>query len=246
VKKRRPVRNRIIEYDLRFFLAVCRWAENKMEQGTPLLERCPFKGLELPKEPSPKRPQLSQTEYTALYAAAERLGGPFPLFLTLAHDTGHRGNAIRQLRWSDVDFERGRILWRATADKTEFEHQTPLMKAAVERLKAVQAVERRIGDAWLFPSSDEPGEPVSRQIVIDWWTKLEKAARIEHVDRRGWHSLRRKFANDAKRTGMHSVDIAAQGGWRGTDTLDSVYMQPDEHNMRTLLERMERLRASGE
>jgi integrase len=46
--------------------------------------------------------------------------------LVLAHETGHRIGAIRQLRWSDVDLKEKRILWRAENDKIGMEHSPPL------------------------------------------------------------------------------------------------------------------------
>jgi hypothetical protein len=76
--------------------------------------------------------------------------------------------------------------------------------------------------------------------------KLEKAAGVAHVGGHGRHSLRRKFANDAERTGAPLVDIARLGGWRGPETLLRIYMLPDDASMRNVLQNVERLRAGGE
>ena len=46
--------------------------------------------------------------------------------LVLAHETGHRIGAIRQLRWSDIRWSAGVIRWRGGQDKSRFEHETPL------------------------------------------------------------------------------------------------------------------------
>lgn len=242
----RPIRNRQIEYDLRFLLAVCHWAERVIVRGRPLLEREPFKGLEIPKESSPRRPLVSAKEYEALRKGSEEIGGLIPLFLMLAHETGHRANAIRQLRWNDVDTADGRILWRAKTDKTEFEHHTLLSKSAIERLKAARKATAQIGDGWLFPCPSGKDAPMDRYAVLHWWSKLEKAAGLSPVKGRGWHSLRRKFANDAKRTGAPLVDIARLGGWQGPETLLRVYMQPDDASMKSVMDKLEFLRASGE
>ena len=43
---------------------------------------------------------------------------------SLAHETGHRIGAIRKLRWSDVDFDQGRIAWRAENEKSGHGHST--------------------------------------------------------------------------------------------------------------------------
>jgi integrase len=245
-KPLRPVRNRIIEYDLKYFLAVCHWAERVIVKGKPLLERTPFKGLPLPREVSPSRPIVSAKEYTSLREAASKLGGSVPLFVVLAHDTGHRANAIRQLRWSDVDTAKGEILWRATTDKSAFEHRSPVTKTALDALKAERVARARIGDGFVFPADDEGKTPVDRYAVIHWWTQLERAAGIAHREGLGWHGFRRKFANDAKRAGASLVDTARVAGWKGTETLLRVYQQPDDASMKSVLENMERLRASGE
>ena len=50
----RPVSDRMIEYDLKFLLAVFNWAvKSRDERGRPLLGSNPLKGLKLPKEKNP-------------------------------------------------------------------------------------------------------------------------------------------------------------------------------------------------
>jgi integrase len=44
-----------------------------------------------------------------MLAIADHVHTHFPLALVLAHETGHRISSIRQLRWSDIDFENGSI-----------------------------------------------------------------------------------------------------------------------------------------
>ena len=48
----------------------------------------------------------------------------FRVALIVAHETGHRIGAIRQLQWSDIDFIGGNIRWRAEHEKTGYEHVT--------------------------------------------------------------------------------------------------------------------------
>jgi len=56
-KKRRPVRDRVVEKDCAWLRAVCRWAtEFRDEHDQMLLERDPTRGLEIPKERNPARP----------------------------------------------------------------------------------------------------------------------------------------------------------------------------------------------
>ena len=42
----------------------------------------------------------------------------FRVALVVAHETGHRIGAIRQIRWSDIDMEGGVMRWRAEHDKS--------------------------------------------------------------------------------------------------------------------------------
>lgn len=54
--KLRPVRDRVVEYDLRFMRPVCNWAETVRVNGPPLLERSQFRGFPVPVETNPDRP----------------------------------------------------------------------------------------------------------------------------------------------------------------------------------------------
>ena len=74
---------------------------------------------------------LAEEEYRALLKVSRRVDWRFHVALVLAHETGHRIGAIRQLRWSDIDFEGGTILWRAKHDKSGYEHVTPVTDEAL-------------------------------------------------------------------------------------------------------------------
>jgi hypothetical protein len=65
--------------------------------------------------------------------------------------------------------------------------------------------------------------------------KLEKAAKLERIDGRGWHSLGRKFATDLKHIPL--ADLCNMGGWKDHNTVLKCYMRPDEATMRNALER---------
>ena len=92
----------------RFLVAVLNWAvRSRDERGRPLLDRNPLKGLRKPTEKNPTRVVLGEEEYRALLKVAPRVDWRFHVALVLAHETGHRIGAIRQLRWFDIDFEGG-------------------------------------------------------------------------------------------------------------------------------------------
>ena len=107
----RPVSDRMIEYDLKFLIAVFNWAaKSRDEQGRLLLDSNPLKGLKAPKEKNPVRVVLAEEEYQVLLKVSCQIDWRFHLALVLAHETGHRIGAIRQIRWSGIDSEAG-ICW---------------------------------------------------------------------------------------------------------------------------------------
>ena len=68
-------------------------------------------------------------------------------------------------------------------------------------------------------------------------------ANLEHEPRMGWHSLRRKFASELKRTPLK--DLCALGGWKSHATVLTCYMQSDEETMRAALDGRGSAGASG-
>ncbi|HEU4700538.1 MAG TPA: tyrosine-type recombinase/integrase [Gemmatimonadales bacterium] len=244
VKKARAVSDRQVGYDLQFLLSVLNWAASaRNATGTFLLEANPLRGLRIPKNESPKRQVVTDEQYEALRGAAEQVGSLFGLALVVAHETGHRIQSIRLLRWSDVDLERGMIRWRAENDKIGFEHSTPLSSEIMAALQQQRAKTMAIGDAWVFPSPADPSKPCSRHLLRDWWERGAKLAGLPSGERYGWHSLRRKFATDMKDAPLR--DLTYMGGWKNSQTLLTCYQQPDEERQREALANRTRRRASG-
>lgn len=224
------VRDRQVQYDLKCFLAVLNWGMTVNDRhGQPLVDRNPFRGLAIPREESPRRPGLSDAAYRALLAVARQVHWQFRLALVLAHETGHRIGAIRMLRWSDVDVKAARLRWRAENDKIGFEHTTALTADAVAAFEVARGRGAGIGDAWVFAAPAEASQPTSRFTFRNWWKAAEVAAKLEPVERRGWHSLRRQFATELKHAPLR--DLAYLGGWKSVATVVSVYQQPDDRTM---------------
>ena len=193
----RPVSDRTIEYDLKFLLVVLHWAaRSRDEEGRLLLESNPLKGLKTPKQKNPARVLLTDGEYEALLNVSLQMDWRFRVALVIAHETGHRIGAIRQLRWSDIDMEGRTIRWRAEHEKTGHEHRTPVTAEALAALEEARRRNPGIGDAPLLPAPGDPSKSVSRSRACTWWQKAQTLAGLEPKRRRGWHSLRRKFASD--------------------------------------------------
>ena len=237
----RPVSDRMIEYDLKSLLAVLNWAvKSRDERGSPLLSSNPLKGLRLPKEKNPLRVVLSEEEYQALLKVSPRVDWRFHVALAIAHETGHRIGAIRQLRWSDIDFEGKTIRWRGDHEKTGYEHWTPVTDEAVAALEEARSKSTEGGETPVLPAPKEPSAGVSRWMLHGWWAKAEKLAGLERKRGRGWHSLRRKFASDLMDQPLKV--LCELGGWKDTHTVLRCYQRADDGQLRDALTNRRRVR----
>ena len=199
-------------------------------RGGFLLERNPLKGLDIPKEESPKRPILSQERYKVMLDVADRVGWRFKVALILVYETGHRIGAVRKLRWSDVHQERGIIRWRKSNDKIGMEHETPLTEEALEAFREARKFNPGIGDAWVFPAPRKASEACRKDLMTKLWERAEKLAGLEPIRWLGWHSLRRRFATDLKEIPLR--DLCDLGGWKDPDTVVKCYQTADEEDLR--------------
>lgn len=224
-------RDRVLEQDLKLLLAVLNWAERAGSgHGGYLLDRNPLRGLDVPREVSPRRPMLNEAQFVAVRQAAVGMSPDTELFVMLAWYTGHRCGSIRQLRWADVDLAGARIHWRGEVDKIGYDHWNPLHPSAVAMLKAARARSTAIGEAWIF---DVKGAALSRHGVQRMWRRLAKGAGIPKGERYGWHSCRRAFANRLRHASLR--DLKDLGGWKTEQTVVAVYQQASESAQRSAL-----------
>jgi integrase len=165
-------------------------------------------------------------------AVALEVHADFGLPLVLCHDTGHRISSVRQLRWSDVLWDRRLIRWRGETDKEGNNHLTPLTDSAHRALLEARARTKGIRDAWVFRNERGDG-PRERHRFRAWWLRAEKLAELEHDDRWGWHSLRRKFATELKAIPLK--DLCDLGGWKSPQTVLTCYQESDKDTMRRAL-----------
>ena len=238
-----PVSDRTVERDLRFLLAVLNWgARSRNEAGGLLLDSNPLKGLRVPREKNPTRVVLSQAEYEALLRVSAEIDWRFRVALVLAHETGHRIGAIRQLRWSDIDMRAGVIRWRAEHEKSGFEHRTPVTAEALGVLEEARKENRGTGDAPVLPAPRDPARSVSSPLARVWWDRAEALAGLERKCGRGWHSLRRKFASDLMNQPLKV--LCELGGWRTAQTVLQCYQRPDEDRLKKALDERRRVLSS--
>ncbi len=238
----RPVGNRTLEWDLTFLMAVLNWAaRSRDEHGRPMLDRNPLKGLRKPKAKNPTRVVLTEEEYQAMLGVSRQVDWRFRVALVLAHETGHRIGAIRNLRWFDIDFEDRAILWRAKHEKTGYEHTTPLTDEALAVLEEARRMNPRNGDGPVLPASAHPAQCLSRSMALKWWYRATTLAGLEPKRGRGWHSLRRKFASDLMDQPLKV--LCELGGWKNPQTVLTCYQQANTGQLRTALESRRRVGA---
>ena len=237
----KPVGNRTVEWDLTFLMAVLNWAaRSKDEQGRPLLDRNPLKGLKKPREKNPTRVVLTEEEYQALLGVSRQVGWRFHVALVLAHETGHRIGAIRNLRWSDIDLEGGMVRWRAQHEKTGYEHATPMTDEAIAVLEEAWRMSGDSGNGPVLPVPGQPSQCPGRDLALRWWYKAETLTGLEPKRGRGWHSLRRKFASDLMDQPLKV--LCELGGWKNPQTVLICYQHANTGQLRKALDARRRVR----
>lgn len=247
--KRREVRARTVAADLIFLEAVLNWAVDWRTEEGYLLRENPVRGFERPDEKNPRRPVATDTRVAAIRKTApkvkmevswgeepEKVPSHLQTVFELAVETGRRLSSILQLRYSDLQLEKGRhgvVRWRADTDKQGRESEVPLSPAARRALdRHLRWLRERlpgIGDAPLFPDPEDPSEPVNRHLADRWLRAAEDEAELEPHQGSLWHAYRRRWATVRKH--LPAVDVAEAGGWAGPDTLQEAYQQADEDTM---------------
>lgn len=244
----KPVRNQIIRQDLSLLMAVMNWATvaTDSERGY-LLERNPLKGFPMPVEENPSRPMLKEGDYDELVEPASKIDPRLALALILHNETGHRLNSVRQVKWSEIDFEDATIFWRAESEKMKREHRTPLLPPAVSALKAERQRQLQAGRSltevrtgFVFYSPRRPNTVLNRGVLYKLWGRLREVMPEALPARLAFHAFRRKLASDMSEE--PSAIVAAAGGWLNPDVAVRVYQRPSVKQIRSA---MERVRATG-
>ena len=246
------VRETTIEADLRWLSVVFRWAMGFKTNGRPLVQANPLATLKRPKPKNVRRPVASHERYveTLKHADAVDLEGRLACMLALARFTGHRENAICQLRVNDflqtktevraalgalgLDerqadyYPHGGLRWRASADKQGNDSVTPLAHDARVALDAYLAQSPRLGEAPLFPAPRDAGRPIRADLAGRWLMKAEELAELPSLSGGRWHPYRRLWATERRH--LPAQDVAAAGGWTDTQALTTIYQHatPDK------------------
>ena len=122
----------------------------------------------------------------------------------------------------------------------EDEHRTPLTEEAVAALEEARRKNPATGNGPVLPGSTDATQCVGSATAHTWWKKAETLAGLEPKLRRGWHSLRRKFASDLMDLPLKV--LCELGGWKDAQTVLRCYQRPDAGQLRTALEGRNRVR----
>jgi len=159
-----------------------------------------------------------------------------PPMILLAWRTGRRLSSIISLRWDDVDFERGTILWRLSMTKSARLGSCRCVGrfctsyfASATRIEG--SVARCFSPPAAPPTSPRTSDATPRRLLAEGSllsrsdSKTSRRA-VAHVPTR---------LGDRAKGNLPLKDVAAAGGWRDTSTLLR-YQQPDEETLRAVVE----------
>jgi integrase len=223
--KHYPLKARTVAYDLRLLKAILTWGVS-----AGFLDRNPLASYKVLDDGTPHRPVFTESQYRALLGTAAAFPWQFGCLLVLAHETGHRLNAILSLQWRDVDLIAGRFTWRGEADKIRNEHATPMTKAAQQTVEVARRKAPGIGDAAVLPGVSQRAKAISTDLARDWLQKAQVLAKLPPERGRGWHAFRRNFASELRHVGLR--DLCDLGGWKDPMTVVKCYQRPSEDAMR--------------
>ena len=150
------------------------------------LEDSPMRKVTKPSEPRGRVRFLSDEERAKLLDACKKSPSPFLyIAFVLALSTGLRKAELMNLRWPDVDLERGRIVLHVT--KNGDRRTVPLTGLGLQLLKELDR-RRRLDTNLLFPGLD-PKKP------IDLRNAWEKALQEAGITNYRWHDNRHSCAS---------------------------------------------------
>lgn len=163
------------------------------------LEDSPMRKVQKPREPRGRVRYLSTEERVSLLKACKESSNKYlyPIVI-VALSTGMRLSEILNLRWTDIDFAKGRIFLEK--QKNGERSTIPLAGLALQLLKEYH--EQRSVASWLlFPSKEDSNKPID--IRFPW----EKALVISGVKNFSFHCLRHSAASYLAMNGCSLIEI---------------------------------------
>lgn len=151
--------------------------------------------------------------------------------ILLAVDSGMRRGEILKLRWSDIDFEQGKINIIGSHTKTERERDAPLSLRSARALMDLRE---------LYPSDERPF-PLT-DIKTGWRTALE-LAEIEDLH---FHDLRRTAITRWQKMGLPLAFAGKLAGHANSKTTQKHYTAADAETTAAFTETMNQHHAAND
>ncbi|MEK9142925.1 MAG: tyrosine-type recombinase/integrase [Nitrospirota bacterium] len=162
------------------------------------LEKNPFAQVKLPKVATGKTRFLAHEEEETLIM---KLGTPYGAWVRFAVLTGLRLSEQFNLRWADVDLERGILtLPHTKAGHVQYAHLNEEAKAILRGFDSWQR------SAWVFPSENPATRLDQRNFYSRVFVPAVQALKLEGMT---WHTLRHTFASRLAMSGQAEGTIAA-------------------------------------
>ncbi len=169
------------------------------------LDDSPMRKVSKPQEPRGRVRFLSEDERQRFLKACKESTTPFLyVAVVLSLSAGLRRSELLNLRWSDVDLARGRIVLHET--KNGDRRMVPLAGLALQLLKELNEG-RSVATDLLFPGTD-PHRPIDLRFG---WEKALKEAVITNFR---WHDMRHSCASYLAMNGASLAEIAEVLGHR--------------------------------
>ncbi len=169
---------------------------------------------------------LSDQEKPRLLKAAKEIGGKFYLKVLMGLTTGMRKGELDQLRWSDIDFEKGLAILADTKNGTP--RHTPIPSVIMTEIMK----HREVGNTLLFPSSIDPNQ------AFDFRKKWFKCLKVANIKKFRWHDLRHDTASTLARDGRTLKEIAEILGHKSLASTDRYTHLCTEHKSQLLNDTM--------
>ena len=159
-----------------------------------IIEHNPIAGM---KKPVPERSRdriLSDKELRAVWRSSAAEGYPFGVFTQVLIATGQRRSEVAEMRWSEIDFEKG--IWTLPAERAKNKslHVIPLPPVVTDLL---QSVPRFLRSDYVFTTTGT--SPISG--IGKYKERLTSASKTDTIP---WtiHDIRRTVATEMARLGI--------------------------------------------
>lgn len=163
------------------------------------LDTNPLHKVRKPPEGPGRTRFLSREELARLLRACQQSSCPYVhLVVELAVSTGARRQELQQLRWAEVDLERGVLRLMRTKNKTP--RSVPIVGRALTMLQQ-HAIAPHRHPVWVFPRRDGQG---GRRIEKPWYSARRRAG----LEDFRFHDLRHTAASYLAMSGASLLEIA--------------------------------------